>query len=790
MSLIHWWPLTTDLYNKITNKSFSSSYWTQSSDGKLGNCYKIEGCEQGKELLINSMTVPDTFSLSCWIKNQNLTYPCAPLPIKFSNGSPYLTGGKGWEFSHTNKLSLTLNDGETLQTYDFGTVDTDINTWYHLAFCVDYNAKTIKLYVNGEPRKANNSTPLSVKSYGGTYPFTLGYIYGWKFHGCLNDLRIYDHCLSLKEVKLLSQGLVAHYKLDTPRILNLAAGKTYSIYNNNSVPATLTETGRTFLGYPIYRLTMTPTAASLNSFQNHLWAQGIYQSSFTFNAGTKYCYWIYYKPVTNTNIRVGGTASNISGWTEIQPHYINDGWYRVGQYRDGSVASQKIDSIFTSFYSSSAQVGVPISIDFCGGHLIENTSQIIENYGISNTAMVYDCSGYGNHGTVSGSLTSSINTPRYQYCTLFNDNGYISTPSRSYQGMKDSYTISYWSKITEMTGLMVWGFANGNRLNLYPAGGWFNWNSGDGSSNPFKNSGGNVLFESYNNAWHHYTITGNGSETKLYIDGDYAGTALTYKNITGTQIILSGWNSGSEYKWNSGQLSDFRIYATALSADAIKSLYQSSISFLNNGTLQCSEIIKTGENLFNEQIFQEAANSTSGNGTIEKRGEYYAYGLNPASYYVHATKTSLKILEDKFKENTQYYFDLWMDVDDVIEYGTANIHRPAGFTIRYKDGSVSGDNVLRARGDPNDINAKKGYQHIKAYSEPNKTIEGLTVYDWVGQKWYLRLDSILCEVNTGNNIQFAKTGIINTSQLNELSFDQKIHFNKGNQIYCREIYEL
>jgi hypothetical protein len=45
MSLIHWWPLTTDLYNKITDKSFSSSYWTQSSDGKLGKCYKIEGCE-------------------------------------------------------------------------------------------------------------------------------------------------------------------------------------------------------------------------------------------------------------------------------------------------------------------------------------------------------------------------------------------------------------------------------------------------------------------------------------------------------------------------------------------------------------------------------------------------------------------------------------------------------------------------------------------------------------------------------------------------------------------------
>lgn len=46
------------------------------------------------------------------------------------------------------------------------------------------------------------------------------------------DVRIYDHCLSPKEVKELSKGLILHYRLAGPGQANLTKGN--NTYERNS----------------------------------------------------------------------------------------------------------------------------------------------------------------------------------------------------------------------------------------------------------------------------------------------------------------------------------------------------------------------------------------------------------------------------------------------------------------------------------------------------------------------------------------------------------------------------
>lgn len=88
-----------------------------------------------------------------------------------------------------------------------------LNQWYNVVLTSGDGA--VRAYVNGE---------LIGDTYAAFKPTFLEqtwicigngtYNQSFHFNGLMNDIRIYNHCLSAKEVKEISQGLVLHYKLD------------------------------------------------------------------------------------------------------------------------------------------------------------------------------------------------------------------------------------------------------------------------------------------------------------------------------------------------------------------------------------------------------------------------------------------------------------------------------------------------------------------------------------------------------------------------------------------------
>lgn len=204
---------------------------------------------------------------------------------------------------------------------------------------------------------------------------------------------------------------------------------------------------------------------------------------------------------------------------------------------------------------------------------------------------IYDTSGYSNNGTVTDSTCPSWSSesPRYQGCYKFDTSKYITIDLQDTSGFANSYSISWWGNASAINSKMFWGFGDGNRLNLYC--GWL-CNTGDGQNNPFYKPGTttNTTIPSVN-VWHHYVMTGDGTTVKYYLDGVLYGTAKTYKPITGKTIYINGWNTATEYKID-GCISDFRVYATTLSADDVKELYQSVASISNTGVLATYEFVE------------------------------------------------------------------------------------------------------------------------------------------------------------------------------------------------------
>ena len=212
MSLKVWLPLTGNLENKGLSEgiNFTQSSLTY-SDGKIGQCAYFNNIKT------NTVTIPNfngtkQFSIALWIKlpsSSSSTAWADVISFTASNGSTTAP----FRLEHVNNTlnwycNGVLTDSGGIGSYTTVNV-TNNDIWHHLTITKD--SANFYLYLDGNLYITKVIDSSYINSYL-TGPMTIGDNTGSYFYA--NDIRVYDHCLSAKEVKEISQGLVLHYKLD------------------------------------------------------------------------------------------------------------------------------------------------------------------------------------------------------------------------------------------------------------------------------------------------------------------------------------------------------------------------------------------------------------------------------------------------------------------------------------------------------------------------------------------------------------------------------------------------
>lgn len=624
MSLLVWLPLISNTENQGLMELPEPSYdsLTVSSDGKLGGCYADARVYHASEEFLGNEWSVATWVKGTWAASGNSIIACKNVSSAGSDCQIYLSSYYG----KPNVCANGYTNGGAV-----GTTDLEEDVWYHVVGT--YDGSTAKIYLNGvlegtktvstvQPTGSNNFA-IGCRSNNAAGTSQTGKSTTRKF----NDFRLYDHCLSEKEVKELSKGLVAHYPLnDFIANENLIANSNAIEFNGTYVSGSAhhwsnwtnaTNRSIEYIDGKYWFHYKTPATTTYGGFnQDH--ANNTSQPSIKPNtnytvsatwfasAECNCIFWFHMRSsegganlcqlskqisVTTTPTRFSYTFNSGSDAT----YTINRFNLMMGSYHH---TTEGIDVYFTDVKMEESSVATP--------WIPAKTDTLYSDMGLDET-VIYDTSGYKNHGTLSpNSPIVDTSSPRYSSCMKFNgENTYINVGRGAM--VNDEVTVSTWAYMED------WSDFDMRIISCVESGGWtiqgatnkrIDFAVGTGTeSNTYK-----IVYSSNNyidemgSGWHLITGTYDGFDVKMYIDGEILNTLHAFDEkvpifYNSKNSIFIGAEAGSSptvpaatgYYFD-GKISDVRVYATALSADDVRDLYRVSSSVDNHGNAYSYEI--------------------------------------------------------------------------------------------------------------------------------------------------------------------------------------------------------
>ena len=601
MALQLWMPLMGDLRNQGLSSFNITTLGTISwVNGKLGAKALKAGTEaqtvNGLQLNSNLCELLNgNYSISVWLKpyGTHVHYNGSVM----SSGN-WNTANKRWAFGVSQ--DNTKVDVLCMNYNTYIDCPVPVNEWTHIV-CARGDDDIVKLYKNGEYIGQRNcsSDPTFDSDANVTCIGRESYANGYfSFNGAIQDLRLYDHCLSEMEVKELAKGLILHYPLNRGGwgqenlLLNTGFQSRYTQSTGWDTTKNGTQLANNWGGYNggvpnpstvyhahlkqvngewVYEYIRTANESWLGISQGGLQSKLTAGKTYTFSweeyrvEGNNYptggLY--YYKTgATSANFHLGqfgGSSGNILGeWRKFSYTFTaptdgdyskNMSWYIYGHSGGNGKMYMRHPKLEEG---SIATLWCPNSSD-----------TLATTMGLNSTTE-YDCSGFCNNATYSALPTVTSDTPKYNVSTFF---GAYNTPKAIVNDAAtlcpalSNCTIAWWQKSTTSNTLLFTGQTTSYYIAASNANNYYHGNAGsptmyrDGVAGTYQNTTG---------VWHHYVLTGVNLSS---------WTALKLNSYS------SGWPLN-------GYVSDLRIYATALSASDVKSLYQNCATIDPDGTIR------------------------------------------------------------------------------------------------------------------------------------------------------------------------------------------------------------
>lgn len=574
MSLIHWWPLNGDTNDYGTNNLNGTLIDSTSFDnsGKIGKCLLADtgSLYSGRGVDIPSNLVSELsekdYSFAAWVKpnGNHVHYEGAIISSGNWNSSC-------WAFG-LNSSNTAINPAGNWYNTAYVSYTFTIGQWYHIV-SVQKNG-TNYVYVNGAlvgtvshgaiSQSDASDTCIGRETYAGGY---------FGFNGCINDVRIYDHALSAKEVKEISKGLVLHYDFNDP----------YAEGTTNYVPNPTTFSNWSSYDHGYTSIVDCELGGKKVIIDNILSWCGIHVTLNLPSAGT-YTISAWCKPISRTSSSIRQTVYTSGGGigdTDASAVWTNLGtWQRVSMTRTYTTTSIHL---YLIAYGGDGSGRISCEYSMPQIEAKDHATPFVN--GTRSAGTVFDCSGYNNNGTVTGNpQIVDANGGSGKYCFKFDGSTLIKSADLTSEGR----TASFWYK-GALPGTKVIFADSGSKL---AAGFYYNSFivSSQADEQPYFS-----LSNYSETSWNHFVIIrGTSTNTsKLYLNGVEQTIAGYNEWWTHSGGIWLGGRSATADSNITGSIADFKIYSTVLSASDILAEYNRKASIDKSGILFTGEFVES-----------------------------------------------------------------------------------------------------------------------------------------------------------------------------------------------------